>query len=378
MRRFAFVFALVFVFVGVAGVGIPATQEASGSSSATCMIVVKKIHGKRKRVRVCKRTPKPALPSAGTITATIAFDSSVVSVASGAGSLWVTTENRRLLRLDPATGQVVASIALPDSEWPENVAFGEGAAWVAVASGDTVGHPELDSVLRVDPSTNAIASRIPVGHSPEGIAFTPGAVWVADHRSEVAGKSPTGMFSVSRVDVASGRETARVRVETRVTADDQARFCCGPQGATAAAGAVWVADPTAGGPGDAFVVRLDPATNAVVATIPLQGNHACGDIAADDEGVWIAAACDDTIVTRIDPHTNHVVAKIVLDSLAGSLGIGLGAVWASSYKALNRIDPRTNTVVARTPIPSGAGLLAIGSDAIWVASGGRLLRIKPT
>jgi YVTN family beta-propeller protein len=271
-------------------------------------------------------------PATNRVVKIIPLNESPYGIAYGAGAIWVSSfSDPTVLRIDPATNTVVATIPLPESEWPENVAFGEGSAWVAVASPDTLDHPELDSVLRIDPATNAVTTRIGVGHSPEGIAFTPDALWVADHRSETAAAGPTGVFSVSRVDTKAGREVDRIHVETRKTDDPHGRFCCGPQGIAAAAGAVWVADPT-DSPGRGFVVRLDPQTDAVVATVPLTQADACGDVTGDDSAVWVAAGCDQPYLTRIDPHTNRVVARV-------DVGGGAGSIWIASGKTLLRLNP---------------------------------------
>src|SRR5205823_337600 len=172
-------------------------------------------------------------------------------------------------KIDPATLHVTATIANPlPAEWPPAIAYGEGALWLsdpipAVGAGSPTG-----ALVRIDPTTNAVVATISVGRSPEGLAFTPGAVWSANHRSDQPqSASPPHTFSASKVDVASNTETTRVVVETRAdTGDSWQNFCCGPQGAAAGADSVWVADTTTN-----QVSRIDPATDAVTATISNPG-----------------------------------------------------------------------------------------------------------
>ena len=73
---------------------------------------------------------------------------------TGAGSVWQTDyENDVLLRIDPVTGKVLASI--PVGSAPEGVAVTAGSVWVA---------DEHDgAVTRIDPATNTVVATIPVG-----------------------------------------------------------------------------------------------------------------------------------------------------------------------------------------------------------------------
>ena len=106
-------------------------------------------------------------------------------------------------------------------------------------------------------------------------------------------------------------------------------------------------------------------------------------IAANDDGVWIADAIGDVVI-RIDPRTRGVQATIALPAGSGPSAIAAtdGAVWVVNALAgtVSRIDPATNEVVvealALAEIPSH---VAAGPDAVWVASelGDAILRIDP-
>jgi len=53
---------------------------------------------------------------------------------------------------------------------------------------------QVDSLLRIDPATNAIAATIPIGEDPAGVAVGEGAVWVVSRKdSEVSRIDPSGV-----------------------------------------------------------------------------------------------------------------------------------------------------------------------------------------
>jgi len=359
------------------------SAQVPAAAAKHCKVVTKKVHGKKRRVRVCTHAPPP-MPSAGTVAARIQVGTPLIAVAASDDAVWVLTNDRRLVRIDPTTNRIVATIALPDSEWPEaTVALGDGAVWVTVASPSTTTNPELDSLLRIDPATNTIAARIHVGHSPEGIAVTPGAIWTANHRSSWPDDNPhpNGIFEISRVDPVTNTETRRVQVEKRSNAiDDHAGFCCGPQGMTAAAGSIWITDPQDSGSG--LVIRVDPVTGAVV-TLPVADPKliACGEIVGDSSAVWFFSSCDVSTVGRIDPASNRIVKRIDVGNAAFGIALGLGSVWVAENgpfgpSGLDRIDPATNKVVARTKIES-AGAVAVGAGSVWVTNAAEVVRVSP-
>jgi hypothetical protein len=142
---------------------------------------------------------------------------------------------------------------------------------------------------------------------------------------------------------------------------------------------VWIV----GGDPPGAMVRIDPATDGIVAEIPLPGVSCTGAVAAFD-AVW---ACSADGIARIDPATNTVTTLIPLTTVVQArLAAGGGSVWTFATEgdvlspdALYRIDPSTNAV--STPIDLGhrGGTMAYGFDALWVTSprDGLLLRVDP-
>lgn len=109
--------------------------------------------------------------------------------AVGAGALWGTYANSAadagVQRVDPVTGQVVATIRIPNGVL---IAFGLGTLWVAQdASSITSGGNEPDRtkpgrLYRIDPTSNRVLGRpVPLpGVAPSALAVGEGAVWVGE------------------------------------------------------------------------------------------------------------------------------------------------------------------------------------------------------
>ncbi len=78
-------------------------------------------------------------------------DSTFSAIAVGEGGIWVLGDpnDRRLWRIDPATGKLAATIRLPFA--PTDVAVGAGAVWVTSQLDDTVS--------RVDPAKKKITAQ---------------------------------------------------------------------------------------------------------------------------------------------------------------------------------------------------------------------------
>lgn len=113
------------------------------------------------------------------------------AIAAGDGAVWVGGADRTLLRIDPTTRRIT-TIQLRST--PSAIAVGDGAVWVASDEGN--------SVIRVDPTTDAVVTTIAVDAGPSGIAAADGGVWVV---ASTAG-------SVDRVDPSTDAVVARFAV----------------------------------------------------------------------------------------------------------------------------------------------------------------------
>jgi YVTN family beta-propeller protein len=92
------------------------------------------------------------------------------AVALGEGGVWtVSRAGATLTRLDPATGDVEATIPLAAA--PNGVAAGAGAVWVTMPR----------AVQRVDPRTNRVVATIRLPVVADGVAVVDGDVWITVH-----------------------------------------------------------------------------------------------------------------------------------------------------------------------------------------------------
>jgi hypothetical protein len=149
-----------------------------------------------------------------------------------------------------------------------------------------------------------------------------------------------------------------------------------PHAIAVAEGAAWATvDNAGGGPNDHLLVRIDPATNEIVETIPIRE---AGDVAYGAGALWVISwdgeNFGENVLLRIDPATGNVVATVRLGSIASNVGFGFDSAWATVANDGNpaagqvlRIDPATNVVVARIPVAEGWPRdLVIGEGSVWV------------
>jgi DNA-binding beta-propeller fold protein YncE len=286
-----------------------------------------------------------------------------------------------LKRLDPRTGEEVAAVPLEGFIGTPEVAVGAGSVWVSsddISSGPAPKRGPGDVVLRVDPETNRVVDRIPVD-SPSGLAFGHGSVWATS----------AGHGTVSRIDPQTGRVVAEIKVgrgAVDIATDERS-------------GAVWVAGlhlQTYGAdfhPEDSKdnkLSRVDPATNRVVAEIPIVADSPVGgasSVAVGEGAVWAQSA--DGKLFKVDPATNKVAAMVSVGEWSypptPHLAVYGGAVWAmvqTEEFRLVRVDPRTAHVVAYKDlrpfdIVVAAPGLAAGRGYVWFSSGHGLARVAP-
>lgn len=139
-----------------------------------------------------------------------------------------------------------------------------------------------------------------------------------------------------------------------------------PSGMAVGAGSVWV-----GGGYRGVVYRVDPASNRVVATIPLTAVRV-QDVAFGAGALW--AVSPGGQLMKIDPATNRQVRFGYVDRRAetanvGASGLrfGFGSLWAAiDARAVLRIDPAT-WKTTRIPAPGAyGGSMAVGAGGVWV------------
>ncbi len=176
-----------------------------------------------------------------TVSATVTIGAGLVGIAFGEGSVWVANENTGTVsRIDPATNQVVATI--PTVGYPEGLAAGAGAIWVTNWGTKGV----ADGVLsRIDPATNQVVRTIPLGINPFWVAFGGGYVWVA----------MDGEPTVVQVNPSTNAVQSRISTGQPVLGADGKIF--GIWGLAASDHTVWVVQPQE-------VTRLNPLRGSLI------------------------------------------------------------------------------------------------------------------
>ena len=111
--------------------------------------------------------------------------------------MWVVDNgDNAVVRIDPSTSAVTTTIPVGDD--PTAIAVGANAVWVANSREGTVS--------RIDPTKNVVVKTIHVGNSPAGIAVTPGSVWVTAQAKPVLAR-PIARGGVARFDIAENPVT---------------------------------------------------------------------------------------------------------------------------------------------------------------------------
>jgi hypothetical protein len=217
------------------------------------------------------------------------------------------------------------------------VSLSTAAPCAAAAGGRFVWVSEYGApyLLKIDPATNKVVGKSTVGVGSCGLGYGAGSLWVED----------TSSSTVSRVSAATGKRTAAIRVGLR------------PYDATFAYGAAWTTTNVTGD-----LERIDPARNRVVKRWKVSGAN--GVVGAFGS-IW-ATGIDGVI--RVDPATNTVVARIPVEAGAVWTAASADAVWVTTTAGLARIDPQSNSVVATIPLPQApfVGDPAVVGGLVWV------------
>jgi YVTN family beta-propeller protein len=317
----------------------------------------------RRRLAQEPGAPRPGSgsPSAGVgarIVAQIPVGASPTRLALAGGSVWVlNSADRTVSRIDTASSIVLRTISVPGPA--DAIAADEHGAWVVyVRSGSALGTGSAGAAF-VDARFNDVTQTVVLNRLFEGgdaIAIGADSVWAADRGF------------VTRIDPTTGKVLAVVPVGST-----------GYSGVAVGDGAVWAI----GFPG---VVRIDPAMNTVVTSIPVAQNASGGGpsptaITLGDGALWVAnrfvppqgvsPSSKRGTVTRIDPAMNAVVATIPVGHDPFGIAFGAGAIWVANRTdfTVSRIDPRSNRVVATIRIGNRPQGIAAGGDAVWVSVG---------
>lgn len=115
------------------------------------------------------------IPYTGGRARLVPFDGAPVAIAASGGRMYVADSAGRVVAIDEGTGR---SVGEQDIGEPTAIAVGHGSVWVTSDEFGTGGDEGASTLLRLDPRTLAIQASIPMPNSPEDIAVTEAGVWV--------------------------------------------------------------------------------------------------------------------------------------------------------------------------------------------------------
>jgi len=203
-------------------------------------------------------------PEAGVVTGWVAIEvpaEGESSIGAGEGGIWAIADGDGcsacvLVRIDPATVEIVATYDVPDGGTA--VRAGLGGVWITYAA--------EDRLVRVDPATGEVVTEVDVGPGPRFLDVGEGGVWVMNQAEG----------SVSHIDPTSDSVVATIPV------DGGAIF---GGDVTVGAGFVWLRASAE------LVAQIDPATDRIVARIGEP--QASGGVYAGEGQLWIVAHVED-------------------------------------------------------------------------------------
>jgi YVTN family beta-propeller protein len=133
---------------------------------------------------------------------------------------------------------------------------------------------------------------------------------------------------------------------------------------------------------DGSVARVDPSNGELV-TIPV-GTGEFGSLAVGEGAIWVTTFDEDKL-SRIDPATNTVQAEVAMGTNPEGIAVTPGAVWVSNHRggSVWRIDSETNAVVAKIEVgptgPSGPKDIQSAFGSLWtsVPNASVVIRLDP-
>jgi streptogramin lyase len=281
--------------------------------------------------------------------------------------VWVITAETSLTRLDPKTGSVTATIPSVGQKLV-GVATGQGAVWAADETGK--------AVVRIDPSNNKVAAKIPISETPNAIAVSDDGVFVSAGPSLIARIDPeTNKIAASEdqngsYDLAAGfgfawgtnfldNNVQRLVPDSMTLTEISQDIGKEPRFVAVGPDAVWVLAS------NGALTRLEQPDGSQdlpkATTAKAQSGQYPGGLAVDDQGVWIAESGN---LWLHDPKTGALTQTISLGSgiVANGIAAGGGSVWVTDFSdgEVVRYDEKTKQLAPPIDINGDTSKLAVG------------------
>jgi Protein kinase domain/PQQ-like domain len=277
-----------------------------------------------------------------------------------------TVRKNTLVRVNPATNAIEAVVDVGNG--PLATAVAGGRVWVYHGLGDTVSE--------IDPATNSVRHTTPVSSEPADTSVLAGPFFAADEGGAwVVGDIGPSDSVLTRV-LPDGKGTLNYHLKERAYA------------VAVDAGAVWVLTI---GDGRSHVLRVDAATGAVTRRLSVDVSPAhrrlsvevspAEGMAVSNGAAWIMDQ-DTARLFRVDLRTGATRDRD-FGEVATPPVVGFGSIWicaASPGSSMIGLDPRTFRVNFFTnSIPAEQGRFAVGFGSLWRhdVPSGNVIRFDP-
>jgi outer membrane protein assembly factor BamB len=282
--------------------------------------------------------------------ATLELGEVLGAVSSGEGDAWIDDRwSDRLLRLDRATGRVVARIPV-DGRLALDA--GAGDVW-ALQSGGGYGRALQGPLLRIDAETNRVSARIPIPALGFGVVLAGESVWV------------WGPDRLMRADTRLER-VAKVIAVPDEYGETTGFALLGPEPVISTA--------------DGHLVRFDPLTGSELAVVPLHlSAPVLQQVSADRALLSVGGR-----VVAVDEPTGRVLWTRRLGYRIGTVLDTGGALWAQGAYIRDpgdrvwKLDPRTGSVLGSALLPAfGTMAMAAVDRTLWITTGSGRVVVLP-
>ncbi|HEU0275048.1 MAG TPA: PQQ-binding-like beta-propeller repeat protein [Candidatus Udaeobacter sp.] len=232
----------------------------------------------------------------------------------------------------------------------------DGSFWMTVQSFDAAASPSQLFNLPLPAVTDLPRTTIVTGGGPDWMATGAGALWIAN----------ISLKEIERIDPATNAITARIKVDG---------VPC--SGAAFGFSSLWI--PLCENDKGTSLVRIDAATNRVVATLQIAPANSEGGITSSRDSLWMATG--DTELSRIDPSSGKVRQRVTVASGSQNPTYADGLVWITSKASnvLTAVDASDGQIVAKVPVPGGPHFVTTGGGAVWTIGqeDGVVTRVDP-
>jgi YVTN family beta-propeller protein len=283
------------------------------------------------------------------VIATIPVGGSPDGMAVDGNLLWVTDQERNVLRRVNTASNKPSGPPIPVGRNPDGVAAEDGIVWVASLDSGT-----LTRFHASDDGSVTRTGTVDLPGEPEGVSLGKQLVWVTT--------GPGG--TVARIDRADATAIGSIDIGLNTV------------GVFVGEDNVYVSDKAQNS-----VTRIDPVTAVIRGGPTRVGKRPRGLVEAEGS-VWVANSAGNT-VSRIDASTGRVQDKAIpVGRNPRDVTFAAGLIWVANTDSntVTTIDARTGRVTG-DPIPVGTKPASVtaGAGSVWVSNsgGGTLSRLEP-